>query len=296
MARYDYLTLEQREQFLAQGYIVLHDCFSREFAAQWVERAWMRLGYDADDPATWTKSRIHMPSQEFVDVREFAPKVWGAVCELLGGEERVRQPYRFSDAMIVNLNDGADKPWQPPSASVPGWHKDGDFFRHFLDSPEQGLLTLVLWSDALPQGGSTFVAADSVAPVARFLARHPEGVLPNDYDFRGLITECHDFREATGQVGDVYLLHPYMLHASSQNALARPRFLTNPPASLKEPMNFNRADPNDFSLVEQAILNGLGVDRLDYKPTAPRERVTPERERIQAKMRAEEQARLVAAT
>jgi hypothetical protein len=41
-----------------------------------------------------------------------------------------------------------------------------DFFRHFLDSPEQALLTLVLWTDMLPKGGGTFVAADSVPVVA----------------------------------------------------------------------------------------------------------------------------------
>jgi hypothetical protein len=48
--------------------------------------------------------------------------------------------------------------------SSPDWHKDGDFFRHFLDSPEQGLLTIVLWSDIEERGGGTFIAPDSVAP------------------------------------------------------------------------------------------------------------------------------------
>ena len=55
-------------------------------------------------------------------------------------------------------------------------HKDGGHFRHFLDSPEQGLLTLLLWSDMLPKSGGTFCALDSVGVVARFLADHPEGV------------------------------------------------------------------------------------------------------------------------
>jgi hypothetical protein len=55
-----------------------------------------------------------------------------------------------------------------------GWHKDGDFFRHFLVSAEQALLTFVLWTDMLHKGGGTFVAADSVPVVARFLAEHPD--------------------------------------------------------------------------------------------------------------------------
>ena len=38
-----------------------------------------------------------------------------------------------------------------PSPEAGGWHKDGSFFRHFLDSREQGLLTIVYWSDVAPQ-------------------------------------------------------------------------------------------------------------------------------------------------
>ena len=31
-----------------------------------------------------------------------------------------------------------------------GWHNDGDFFVHFLDSPQQALLVIPLWSDIVP--------------------------------------------------------------------------------------------------------------------------------------------------
>ena len=290
--RYQVLTEDQVEHFLSRGYVVLHDCFSRDAARAWTDQAFVRLGYDPNDPSTWKEAVIHMPSHQRVDVKEFAPRVWGAVCDLLGGEERIQQPYNWGDGFIVNLREGADRPWEPPSPSVKGWHKDGDFFRHFLDSPEQGLLTLVLWSDVLPRGGATFVAADSVPVVARFLAEHPEGVLPNEFDHRSLIAQCHDFVEATGQVGDVFLLHPYILHAKSQNLLGIPRLITNPPVHLREPMNFNRPNPDDFSPVELAVLRGLGVERLDFHPTAPRERVVPERVARQQKMLAEEKARL----
>ena len=42
-------------------------------------------------------------------------------------------------------------------------------------------------------------------------------------------------------------------------------------------MKFNRAHPEDQSLVERAILNGLGVESLDFQPTAPREKIVPQR-------------------
>lgn len=64
----------------------------------------------------------------------------------------------------------------------------------------------------------------------------------------------------TGEIGGVVLLHPLMLHSASKNHL---RFITNPPVSLKEPFNFNRDNPDDFSLVEKKTLKTLDVDRFD---------------------------------
>src|SRR5262245_57603504 len=169
------LSKAEAEQFLTQGSLVVHDCFSRETAAQWTSLAWQRLGLDPKAPQIWQPPRIHMPALHRWEWKEFAPHAWNVACELLGGEARVKQPCTLSDGFIINFNDGEDCPWQSPSARSPGWHKDGDWFLHFLDSPEQGLLTLVIWSDIAPQGGGTFVA--------RFLAAHPEGIRPGGFDF-----------------------------------------------------------------------------------------------------------------
>ncbi|MET9021280.1 phytanoyl-CoA dioxygenase family protein [Actinopolymorpha sp. NPDC004070] len=291
---YQVLTDEQAQAFLEQGFVVIHDCFTPEAAAEYTDQVWTRLGYDPDDQSTWEQSSIHMPTHRRIDVREFAPKAWQAACDLLGGEDRVAKPYSWGDGFIVNLWEGEDRPWTPASAAAPGWHKDGDFFRHFLDSPEQGLLTLVLWSDVRHRGGATFVAADSVGPVARYLAERPGGVLPTEFDTPSLVGQCQNFVEATGRVGDVFLLHPYVLHAKAQNLLRVPRLITNPPVHLAEPMRFDREDPADFSLVERAVLRGLGVDRYEFTPTAPREAVVPERVRRQERMKAEEERRLSA--
>ncbi|HEX4123127.1 MAG TPA: phytanoyl-CoA dioxygenase family protein, partial [Tepidisphaeraceae bacterium] len=208
---------------------------------------------------------------------QFAPKIWKAVCDLLGGQDRIRQPAHWSDEFIFNLGIGADKAWTPPTAKAPGWHKDGEAFRHFLDSPELALLTVVCWTDMKHQGGGTFIAPDSVGPVARFLADHPEGILPTDRRIGALIAECKQFVELTGSAGDVVLLHPYMLHAASQNVLRVERAITNQSVRLKEPMNFNRENISEFSAVERGVLRGLGVDRFDFQPTHPREAIVPDR-------------------
>ena len=211
-----------------------------------------------------------------------------------GGEDRIKA-WPWSDAMIVTLTEGADDPYTPPDQTHGKWHKDGDFFRHFLDSPEQGLLALVIWKDIEHKGSATYAAPQSIKLIARFLADHPEGVLPRGYDYKEMMAQCDEFIEFTGECGDVVLLHPYMLHSGSQNMLREPRFLTNPPLFLKEPMNFNRDNKEDFSLIELAVLKALGVERLDYKPTAPREEVIPERVLRQRAMLEEEKKRLAAA-
>jgi hypothetical protein len=290
------LSAEQIEAFVEHGYVRIPECFTREDAQPWLDEAWVRLGYDRDDPATWVEQRVHMPSLRHVEVADFAPTVWDAACQLLGGEERVEQPYTWGNGFIANLGLGADRLWEAPSASSPGWHKDGDFFRHFLDSPEQGLLTIVLWSDIEERGGGTFIAADSVAPVARLLERRRHGVLPDDFPYDELMAQCSTFVETTGRLGDVVLLHPFMLHAVSQNHRGTARFITNPPIALKEPMRFDRDNPAEHSPIERAVLRGLGVERLDYRAAAPREDVVPERVRRQERMREQEEARLAEAS
>ena len=289
---YKTLTESDVDHFVEKGHIVLKDCFSRELAAEWRELAFKRLGYDPDDPTSWEQPRIHLPSMNRMPIREIAPRAWDAICDLLGGEDRIAHSEpSWGDGFIINFALGADIAWQPPESLQRGWHKDGDFFRHFLDSPEQGLLTIVVWSDIHPKSGGTFVACDSVQHVAQHLYANPQGLLPGE-GFGQLIGKCEDFAEITGNAGDVVLLHPFILHSASQNPSGRARFITNPPVALKEPMEFNRDNPDNFSPMELAVLRGLGKDRLDFKTTAPRERLVPERVQRQKKMLEEQKKRL----
>ena len=66
-------------------------------------------------------------------------------------------------------------------------------------------------------------------------------------------TRDESFHEATGEVGDVYILHPFMLHSASRNLRRDIRIITNPPVSLKEPFNYDGKSP---TLVEQKTLRG----------------------------------------
>jgi len=275
----------QIDSFFSNGYLVVKDCLDANVANRWVDEAYQRLGYDRDNSETWEADIVWMNHQNRMPVKELAPKAWAAILDVVGGEDRIERQvmgiesthfttinsHIWSDAFIVNFHRGRGEAWEPPSPQVNGWHKDGSFFKHFLDSREQALLNIVLWSDVMHQGGGTFIAPDSVRVIARYLADHPEGVMPGGFAFRELIDRCARFEEVTGDAGDFLILHPFMLHASSSNVICRPRFMSNPPIVLKEPMNLNRVNPDDFSLLESATLHYLGIERLDFQPTAPRE-------------------------
>ena len=144
------------------------------------------------------------------------------------------------------------------------------------------------------RGGGTFIAADSVPVVARYLAEHPEGVLPDDFDFEALTRQCHDFIELTGDAGDVVLMHPYMLHATSQNVIQHGRLITNPPITLREPMRFDRDDPASSPRSSGPSCTGWALTGSTSSATGERELVVPERVLEQQRREAAETERLAA--
>ena len=79
------LTTGEVEHFLRYGYVVVKDCFNQSSAQEWIDRAWLRFGYDRDDPSQWQEKRIHLSALGSVDAREFAPKAFAAAVQLLGG-------------------------------------------------------------------------------------------------------------------------------------------------------------------------------------------------------------------
>ncbi|MCE0499066.1 MAG: hypothetical protein LV481_14090 [Methylacidiphilales bacterium] len=286
------------ESFLTFGFVHLTNCFDTSpgsVANRWVEESWVRNGLSSMDRSTWPNDKIHMPTLEKVRVRDFSPYAFAAICELCGGEERVVDDLSWGNGFIANYGFGRDKEWVPPSPGAGGWHADGDFFLHFLDSAEQALLVVVLFSDIHPRGGGTFIACDSVPIVARYLAAHPEGAQPSGFPFKEFIKECQDCRETTGKAGDVFLLHPFMLHTSSYNHRPEARLMINPAAHLGQPMRFDRrSDGSAYSPVEKAVLRALGVDHYPFQPTSPRQKIVPPRMAREPELLAKERERLAA--
>ncbi|KZO95192.1 hypothetical protein CALVIDRAFT_564973 [Calocera viscosa TUFC12733] len=291
------LTKDMRDFFMENGYVVVPQALLPEYAEEFTKDVWTRLGYDPEDKSTWEKDRIHMAWHHAVEARKMAPKAWDAICDLLGGEERITETSaKWRDNIILNLGAEEWKEKYLAPRELDNWHIDGDFFRHYLDSPEQALLVIPLFSDIVHNGGATYISPDGMERAARWLAAHPEGTWPasgGGKRFADLVPECEQFVELTGKKGDVVLLHPLMLHSASKNHIQRPRLITNPPVSLRAPFQFNREDPDDFSLVELKTLKALGKERFNFKITGTREHCRAPRLPFQQALLEEELERLV---
>ncbi len=100
-----------------------------------------------------------------------------------------------------------------------------------------------------PRGGGTYISPDGVDLIANYFAKHPEGVFPTGLSFTPStatqtcdkvesdpgywshlqeIQKCKEFVEITGEIGDVVLMHPLMLHTASKNHTRVPRIITQP--------------------------------------------------------------------
>ncbi len=332
IARCTTLSPVEARHFVDHGWVLVKGAFSKQIAADVVACAWRELeeqGIMQDDPETWklgSYTRTGGPPEVFImasrgdeaaaakmlEIRtryglppkspllhDVAPRALGAQLDCVGGLDRVKDPelIRLVDSVAVNLcgedGDLGEDGWR--STRTPGWHKDGWHFRHFLDTPQQGLLLCFFYDDILPDSGGTQICVDSIGVVARLLAQHPEGIHPDtvqDYIKPYMIKECGKFEELTGEAGDMAMMHPYMVHRVAANPSGRARFAQFPSIGLSEPMQFGRDDPGEYSLAELIVLKELGgLKRFDFATQAdyatyPREDITPPPSRTKEEWRA----------
>ena len=290
LAECSIVSREEAEHFVVNGFVVVKGAFSKDHASHVAEQAWRELktvhSVDKNDPSTWARrgagpgpagyTRLRGSDKQH-RVRTLAPRAFQAQLDLVGGAHRF--PYNgdqleWGEGVVSNLGIPDDPRWRPPAARQPGWHKDGWHFRHFLNSPEQALVTVPLYSDIQPKSGGTYLALDSIGPVARLLLDSPGGIHPDSvqgggYLIPGLADQCSEFGELTGEAGDMVLLHPYMLHRVSINPSTRPRFIANMAPVLSEPMDFDREPDDCYSLVELATLHALGQSSCIFQQERP---------------------------
>lgn len=161
---------EQIESFMKYGFLKLPNAIPLENCDRWSKDVWHRLDMDPNDKATWTNERNHMSKLNVAPASELAPDAWAAICELCGGKDRIAKGGEmWTDAFIVNLGSPETEGKATPPKELDLWHVDGDFFIHFLDSPEQALLVIPCWSDVKENSGATWICDEGPRRIGKQL-------------------------------------------------------------------------------------------------------------------------------
>jgi hypothetical protein len=257
------LTPEQVECFVEFGYCMLPGAFPITQASAVSQLVWRRMEQKAGileaDPSTW-------PAWSY-DIEEYLDEPVVLACftdRLVGGIEQLVGQGRWSGRRRwgfwpVNFGRGQGLPWDYPDT---GWHIDGNWFRHMLTSPKQGLLVVGIFTEIRPHWGGTVLALGSHKRTARVLARHPGGIGHLEL-FREVLKEpLGPFHEVTGEPGDAVLIHPFLFHTKGMKHAGPPRIISNTAAGLSEPMQLERRDSGAYSILEQSIRKAL------YEPPA----------------------------
>jgi hypothetical protein len=256
------------ECFINRGWCPLRGAFDAAAAARARSVVWRRMGEKfglaCDDESNWPpacdiEERLDVPA--VLDC--FTDRLAAAIGQLVGAGRWIGE--RRWGFWPVNFRHGRDQPEPWPTW---GWHVDGNWFRHTLDSPRQGLLVMGLFSDVPPGSGGTVVAEGTHRRTARVLAAHPEGLHHQDLFARVLARPIGGFREITGSAGDVALCHPWLFHTRGFKRHGGPRFQSNVEAPLKQPLRI-AGDPADATVLERSI--ALALDQDDALPEDARQ-------------------------
>ncbi|WP_055591437.1 phytanoyl-CoA dioxygenase family protein [Streptacidiphilus griseoplanus] len=258
------LTGEQVERFVTDGFVRLPGAFPRAVAEECRAFLWRETGLDPEDPSTWTRPVVRLDGYGGGPFRAAASteRLHGAFDQLVGAGRWVPRdglgtfPIRFP---------------HPDDPGDAGWHMDGSYtpegesgYWLNLWSRGRALLMLFLFSDVDGTSAPTRIKVGSHLDVPPLLKPFGEpGVEGFAFcaamDAAGrLDAPDRPTALATGRAGDVYLCHPFLIHAAQPHHGTVPRFLAQPPLLPVGPLHLERPD-GAYSPVERAVRLGLGM-------------------------------------
>ena len=256
------LSDEEIGAFLADGYVALRGAVPAPVIAACQDMIWAELGRQGvrrDDPATWTAPvvRINCPEGGPFAAAGTTPVLQEACDQLIG-------PGRWWRREGV----GGTIPVRFPSEDDPGdagWHIESSFEvggdpRVSAGSRDRGLLALYLLTDVEPAGAPTRLRPGSHRDVPPILApAGEEGMAWLPAAQQAARASAHrPTALATGRAGDVFLCHPFLVHAASWPHRGRfPRIIAQPGVALYGQYAL-RAGPGETPPpVQRAILGSL---------------------------------------
>ncbi|WP_214410448.1 phytanoyl-CoA dioxygenase family protein [Sphaerisporangium fuscum] len=249
------LTDEDVERFVEEGFVRLRGAVPRTTVEQCRAELWEASGCDPDDPSTWTKPVVRLGG--------FATPPFRAAANtpaLHAAYDRLAGPGRWDAPMGLGTF-----PLRFPRDEDPGddgWHLDASFtgdggeYRVNLRSRGRALLMLFLFSDVGPDDAPTRIRVGSHLDVPALLADAGD----EGREWFGLCQEAVPASSgrpevvATGEAGDVYLCHPFLIHAAQRHRGSVPRFMAQPPLTPTGLLDLTGASPTP---VERSVLKGL---------------------------------------
>ncbi len=245
------------QRFIEEGFVRLEQAFPRPLAEECREILWRDTGCNPRDPKTWTRPVVRLGDHAEAPFREAAntPRLRAAFDRIVG-------PARWAPRTSLGTF-----PVRFPSREDPGdagWHADASYYaedgtpRLDVTSRGRALLMLFLFSAVREGDAPTRIRVGSHLEVASLL--EPAGGA--GMSFLELaekleVTERRPVALAVGEPGDVYLCHPFLVHAAQPHRGTVPRVMAQPPLLPAEPLRLQRED-EDYSPVEIAIRLGLG--------------------------------------
>lgn len=225
--------------FVADGFVAVRGAVPAGVLAACQEQIWAALagrGVLRGDQSTWDRPvvRIPCPESEAFAAAGTQPVLWEAFDQLIGRGRWWRR-----------RGVGGSVPARFPSSADPGdagWHIEGSFEKDGQSwvnyrSRGRGLLTLYLFSDVDAGSAPTRVRPGSHRDAARVLAPAGEEGMPFKRASR-LAAEASAERPqalVTGLTGDVFLCHPFLVHAASWPHTGRhPRFIAQPGVAMHD--------------------------------------------------------------
>ncbi len=251
-------------RFIESGYAAIRGAVPPGIAVDCQSVIWSELGQRGiaeADPATWTEPVVRIPCPEGGPFAQagMSPAVQDA-CDQLIGIGRWQRRHGIGGTVPVRFPSEQD----PGDA---GWHieasyRTGDQWRVNVHTRERGLLALFLISDVPADGAPTRVRPGSHLDVPPILA--PSGEAGLDWaeasHRAAQVSAGRDTVLVTGCAGDVFLCHPFLVHAATwPHRGAFPRMLAQPGVTLLTPYRLVAPEPGGtLPPVERAIMQGQG--------------------------------------
>ncbi|MDZ4265066.1 MAG: phytanoyl-CoA dioxygenase family protein [Mycobacterium sp.] len=220
------------EAFRTDGFVKVEQAAPRAVADAARALLWRQLGVSPDDPASWTQ-----------------PVMWASDLTGAGPFGELARSRRLAGALDAVCGAGG---WLPrgslgnipvrfpvsPAAEDRGWHidlntplPDGSWV---VTGRPHTMLLLTLLSEVTIDDAPTRIRAGSHRDVAAVL-----GEEPLDAVSAGRLVDAasadRPVTHATGSPGDMYLVHPFTVHAADEHRGRTPRFMAQAPVLLTRP-------------------------------------------------------------